>query len=83
MESDALSWYIGLALGIVIVYCFIKWVKIYHIFFAVLYVAGAIASALGGVLLAWPVTHNVGIPMLGGALLWTGLILYGFLHDRS
>lgn len=75
MASDTVAWYMGTALGVAMAYSFIKWVRLSHVFFAVLYVIGTLIFALGGMFMAWPVTQNIRIPMLVGMLLWNGLLL--------
>ncbi len=83
MVSDIAASYIGIALGIGLSYTFIKYFHARHVFFAVLFVAGAALAALGALFLAWPLTHHIERPILVSFLLWTGLCVRLFLQYTS
>ncbi len=83
LASDIMASYAGIALGMSILYVFIKWVKLRHIYFTMLYLAGTALSSVGGLFLAWPLTHHIILPMLIAALCWSGLCLRLFVQHKS
>jgi hypothetical protein len=83
MASDIIAHFAGVAIGIGLVYAFIKYLKTIHIYFVVIFLAGAAVAALGALFLAWPLTPHIGIMMLIGVLLWTGFCVRLFVQNTS
>ncbi len=79
-----------MALGVGLAVAITKYLRAWHVFFALIYVAGAAVCAFGGFFVAWPLMnhfkldyHYGFIPMLIGVLAWSGLCLHSFLRDTS
>lgn len=82
MVSDTVASYTGIILGIMLAVIIIKWVKPRHIYFTVLFMAGAAIAAVGAMFLAWPLTHHIAIPMFIGVLAWSALLFFSS-RDKS
>ena len=68
-----------------------KWVKWYHILFALFYLAGAALFSFVGFFVAWPIIDHFKtspgscyafIPSLIGILIWSAMCLRLYLKER-
>ena len=88
--SDIVAPYIGMALGAALVWACIKWVRLHHLIFTLIYLFGAAVFSIGGFFVAWPLLnhfkvshHYAFVPMLIGVIVWTVPYLYRALQRIS